>query len=66
MRRQMFKKHLRNKFAFLSRISVTFRCGLKSTDEANDIWQARINQGWRFYFQIEGDVYISVIGDALS
>lgn len=29
----------------------------KKYDEARDIWQARINGGWRFYFKIEGDVY---------
>jgi hypothetical protein len=29
----------------------------KKYDEARDIWQARANGGWRFYFKIEGDVY---------
>lgn len=29
----------------------------KKYDEARDIWQARANGGWRFYFTIEGDVY---------
>ena len=29
----------------------------KKYDEANDIWQARVTQGWRLYFQIEGDTY---------
>jgi hypothetical protein len=29
----------------------------KKYDEARDIWQARVNGGWRFYFKIEGDVY---------
>ena len=29
----------------------------KKYDEARDIWQARVNGGWRFYFRIEGDVY---------
>ncbi len=29
----------------------------KKYDEANDIWQARVTRGWRFYFQIDGDVY---------
>lgn len=29
----------------------------KKYDEARDIWQARINEGWRFYFRIEGDLY---------
>lgn len=29
----------------------------KKYDEARNIWQARITRGWRFYFQIEGDIY---------
>ena len=29
----------------------------KKYDEARDIWQARVNGGWRFYFEIEGDTY---------
>jgi mRNA-degrading endonuclease RelE of RelBE toxin-antitoxin system len=29
----------------------------KKYDEAHDIWQARVNGGWRFYFTIEGDTY---------
>ena len=29
----------------------------KKFDEENDVWQARINRDWRFYFRIEGDVY---------
>lgn len=30
----------------------------KNFDEANDIWQARVDHGWRFYFTIERDRYI--------
>ena len=30
----------------------------KKYDEIQDIWQARITRGWRFYFQIHGDTYI--------
>ena len=30
----------------------------KKYDEARDTWQARANGGWRFYFKIEGDVYL--------
>ena len=30
----------------------------KKYDEACDIWQARINRSWRFYFQISGDTYV--------
>jgi len=29
----------------------------KKYDEARDIWQARVNAAWRFYFRIEGDTY---------
>jgi plasmid maintenance system killer protein len=29
----------------------------KKYDEAKGIWQARVNEAWRFYFTIEGDVY---------
>ncbi len=30
----------------------------KKYDHANDIWQARVNSNWRFYFQIADDKYI--------
>ncbi|MBI3210194.1 MAG: hypothetical protein HYZ37_15015 [Candidatus Solibacter usitatus] len=30
----------------------------KKIDETNNIWQARVNQAWRFYFRIEGDNYL--------
>ena len=30
----------------------------KKDDRAGDVWQARVNGGWRFYFRIEGDVYV--------
>ena len=35
----------------------------KKFDEANDIWQARINRDWRFYCTIKDDTYtiISII-----
>lgn len=29
----------------------------KKYDEALDIWQARLDDDYRFYFQIEGDTY---------
>lgn len=29
----------------------------KKYDEANGIWQARVNLNWRFYFTIKGDMY---------
>jgi mRNA interferase RelE/StbE len=30
----------------------------KKYDESKDIWQARVNRDWRFYFSIDGDTYI--------
>jgi mRNA interferase RelE/StbE len=30
----------------------------KKFDEARDVWQARVDGGWRFYFRIQGDTYI--------
>ena len=30
----------------------------KKYDESRDIWQARINRDWRFYFTSAGDTYI--------
>lgn len=29
----------------------------KKYDEARDVWQARVNDDYRFYFQIRGDIY---------
>ena len=30
----------------------------KKYDEAQDIWQARVNKSWRFYFAIKADTYV--------
>ena len=30
----------------------------KKYSEAEDIWQARITRGWRFYFRIQDDEYV--------
>jgi mRNA interferase RelE/StbE len=30
----------------------------KKYSEAEDKWQSRVNQDWRFYFRIVGDAYI--------
>jgi plasmid maintenance system killer protein len=29
----------------------------KKFDESLDLWQARVNKDWRFYFRIRDDVY---------
>jgi hypothetical protein len=30
----------------------------KKYDESHNIWQARVNRDWRFYFLIAGDTYL--------
>jgi mRNA interferase RelE/StbE len=30
----------------------------KKYDASRDIWQARVNRDWRFYFRMEGDTYV--------
>jgi len=30
----------------------------KKYDETNDIWQARVDDDYRFYFQIDGETYL--------
>ena len=30
----------------------------KKYDEGKDRWQARVNQDWRFYFNLEADTYV--------
>jgi mRNA interferase RelE/StbE len=32
----------------------------KKYDEANNLWQARVNRDWRFYFRIDKDSYTIV------
>ena len=32
----------------------------KKYDEETDLWQARVNKAWRFYFLIRDDVYYIV------
>jgi hypothetical protein len=32
----------------------------KKYDEAFDLWQARVNRDWRFYFLIQGSTYLIV------
>jgi mRNA interferase RelE/StbE len=32
----------------------------KKYSESEDLWQARVTKGWRFFFRIEADTYIIV------
>ncbi|HEY3444394.1 MAG TPA: hypothetical protein VGK29_26825 [Paludibaculum sp.] len=51
--RKAFKKQLGLLLANLRHPSLH----AKKYSEAQDIWQARINRSWRFYFTIQGDAY---------
>ena len=51
--RKAFRKQLR----FLAENLHHPSLRAKKYDEARDIWQARVNDSWRFYFTIERDVY---------
>ena len=30
----------------------------KKYDESRNVWQARVNRGWRFYYVLAGDTYL--------
>jgi mRNA interferase RelE/StbE len=51
--RRAFQKQLRLLVSNLRHASLR----AKKYDEVRDIWQARVNRDWRFYFRIEGDTY---------
>jgi len=48
---------LTSKLACSFTICDILPCAPKKYDEAEGIWQARVNDAWRFYFTVEGDVY---------
>lgn len=51
------RKAFRKQLSFLERDLLHPSLRAKKYDEARDLWQARINRGWRFFFTIEGDTY---------
>jgi len=51
--RRAFEKQLR----FLANNLLHSSLHAKKYDESADLWQARVNRGWRFYFTIVGDTY---------
>lgn len=57
-----FPESLRRKFekqlTFLLRDLLYPSLRAKKYDEGRDIWQARVNGSYRFYFQIKNDTYI--------
>jgi mRNA interferase RelE/StbE len=48
-----FDKQLR--FLLLNLLHPSLRA--KKFDESKDLWQARVNKDWRFYFTIADDTY---------
>ena len=56
--RHPFKKHSKNNSVFFLPIFVTHHFARKSHDEATGVWQARVTSNVRFYFVIEGDMYL--------
>ena len=50
---QAFKKQLRFLVRDLRRPSLR----AKKYDERRDLWQARVNDDWRFYFKMLDDTY---------
>ncbi len=52
--RKAFSKQL----AFLEQDLLHPSLHAKKYDESRDIWQARVNRDWRFYFTIVGDAYV--------
>jgi len=60
MLRQPSKKLLANRRVILLQDMRHPSLKAKKYDESNDIWQARVNKSWRFYFTIKGDFYYLV------
>jgi mRNA-degrading endonuclease RelE of RelBE toxin-antitoxin system len=52
--RRAFEKQLR--FLVSNLLHPSLRA--KKYDESADLWQARVNQNWRFYFTIVSDTYV--------
>ena len=51
--RRAFAKQLRFLLTNLQHPSLH----AKKYDESKDLWQARVNKNWRFYFKIADDTY---------
>ena len=51
------RKAFHKQLSFLERDLRHPSLQAKKYDEARDLWQARVNLDWRFYFMIEEDVY---------
>jgi plasmid maintenance system killer protein len=51
---RLFGKQLANLLRDLRHPSLR----AKKYDEKRKLWQARVNDDWRFFFTIEGDLYV--------
>jgi len=56
--RPSLKKQIEKQFQFLRNNLRHPSLHAKKYDETRDIWQARVNDDWRFYFQICGDCFV--------
>lgn len=52
--RRAFEKQMR--FLVSNLLHPSLRA--KKYDQEADLWQARVNREWRFYFTIAGDTYV--------
>ena len=52
------KKKLKKQIRYLSLDIRHPSLHAKKFDESQDIWQARVDKSFRFYFSIDGDAYI--------
>ena len=52
------KKKLYKQLRFLGHNLMHPSLHAKKYDEARNIWQARVDKSWRFYFQIKDDTYL--------
>jgi hypothetical protein len=53
----MFSVHLKSSCGSCWVACSTLPLRGKKYDESEDLWQARVNQNWRFYFTISNDTY---------
>ena len=52
------RKSFYKQLGFLERSLFHPSLDAKKYDEINDLWQARANRSWRFYFLIRDDAYV--------
>ena len=55
------RKAFRKQLAFLMENPRHPSLRAKKLEGHDELWQARVNRGWRFYFKIKGDEY-AIIG----